>query len=286
MAENPTPELLNLIAKAIQSPIANFHIELKENIKGEGFIGDVIFVTLTNKNSSEKHFLAVKQQKTDGGKVSDWSTALFANEAYFYDIVWPKFKELYFERTQKSLDFIPKCLGTSKDVMIRIAMENLKSSGFETYDKRLSFNKEHLLTIFKTYGIFHGISMCLKEQNYEEFCELISNIKLIFERTLTGEDFMSKSITKVFSEIQNLCIFDSTTEKHLMEVTDEYKKNGWKILHKLLTVDSVPRAIIHGDCWSNNMMFKQNVSQIFNHIFLSKISKPSFQATTELFKRK
>lgn len=258
MTEDCSPDLYALIQKVKKDSFEDFSVHLIDNIKGEGFMGDVIFVVVTDNQTHEEQLIVVKQQKVEDGKPLVWSNALFNNEIYFYETVWPMLHKTYTRVTGKSLDFIPKCLGTSKNEVKRLALENIMAAGFESHDKIKTFNEDQLRLIFKTYGLFHGISMSLREQDEEEFSRLVAGLQLIWKRTFTKEGYLSKRLVYTAHEVQNF--FDPATEKHLLDWLREYEKKGPELVHNLLNCDSISNVIIHGDCWSNNIMFKYNVS--------------------------
>lgn len=253
------PDLYALIQKVKQEQLDDFVIDITKNSKGEGYIGDVVFVVLTNKKTGEKQNLSIKQQKVLDGKPIDWSNQPFENEIYFYNSVWPTLHEFYFEKTGKSLDFIPKCLGTSLDGVKSLVMENLKSINFKNYDKTKIFKKDHLEKIFKTYGIYHGISMSLKEEKFEEFSRLVNGMHLdIWRDMFKAGALLDKSL--LYHVRECICLFDSEKEKHLYNKIVEYEKMGSDIIYNLYDQDKTGRVIKHGDCWSNNLMFRYDVS--------------------------
>lgn len=261
MSSTISPDLYSLIGKAINSLIEEFSLEVSENIIGEGFSGDVIFVTLTNNKSKEKQYLAVKQQKSGEKGTSIQSTLPFINEIYFYETIWRKLEQFYYETTNKRLRLVPKCLGTSQTGTKRLILENLKSQGFKTSEKTKPFDSDQLELAFKTYGIFHGVSLAYRENNQEEFVQWANSIQFEWKKLFSKGSSISQAL--VYSMTNGEKLFDEQTEKHLVEKLREYKENGPDILYNLLNQSTVQPVINHGDCWSNNMMFKYDVSQTF-----------------------
>lgn len=258
MTEHIPLDLYAFIQTIKQNHLEDFAIDLTNNSQGEGYHGDVTFLMLTNKKTGEKQFLTLKQQKIKNGKIIEWSNKPFENEIYFYDTVWSTLNKMYFEKTGKMLDFVPHCLGTSKDGVKRIVMENLKIKDFYVKDKTKHFEEEHFKHIFRMYGIFHGLSMSFKEENFEEFSRWTKTIHHLWIDMFNPNGFVGKSLGVNARAVLNL--FDAVKEKHLYDSVAEYEKHGRDIIYNLINRDQTFRVIRHGDCWSNNVMFKYNVS--------------------------
>lgn len=261
MSENLSASLVALLKNANQSNFDDFSIDVTNNAKGEGFIGDVVFILLTNRISQERQSLVVKQQKLHDGKPSEWSNIPFENEIYFYETLWPTLRKMYEEITGKSPEFIPRCLSTLRESPKMLALEDLKAANYNTHDKTQTFGHDQMRRIFETYGTFHGISMSFKEQNCEEFSRLVKDIHHIWNDMFTDGDIVGKGLVNTVHETQNF--FDSVTEQHLIDKLVAFERDGKKRVHDVLNRDSVPRVITHGDCWSNNFLFRYDVSKNF-----------------------
>lgn len=258
MTEKVSSHLHELLLKVKNDQIDDFTIDLSTNKVGEGFVADLIFVTLTKKNTLEKEFLVIKQQKNAEGKSLDWSNLNFVNEMYFYDSIWPSLHNFYTETTGKHLSFIPKCFGTSKTGVKMIAMEDVKNAGFDIYTSGKPLDEDHLKMTFKTFGIFHGVSMAFKERNCDEFLRFTNGVINEWRNQFTGEDLISKAVIKTVRAVQSL--FDPVNEKKLIENLVKYEEKSIKIVHDVFNRDSVPRVITHGDSWTNNFMYRNDVS--------------------------
>lgn len=261
MTEDLSSDLTSLIQAVKKDSIENYSTHVTSNTKGEGAVGEVLFIKLTDKKTGEVQAVTVKQQKIINGKPMEFAEGPFRNEIYFYETVWPTLHEFYHKKTKKTLDFIPKCLGTSKGKAQMIAMENLKALGFDTYDKTKSFTEDHLSLIFKTYGILHGISMSFKEYNGEEFFQLVNSIEPLWLDMCKEGGLLNVSFVSNARELQTL--FETVTEKHFIDKLIKFQTDGSNDICKLLGEESVSRVITHGDCWSNNLMFRYNVSVTF-----------------------
>lgn len=259
IAEIPSG-LLSLMNKIKIKQIENYHIDLSYNGKGEGYTGEVVFIILTNKKSQEeKQFLVVKQQKPNNEKMDKITKKIYEIELLFYETIWPTLHKSYQETTGKSLNFITNYLGSSREDSLRLIMDNNKANGFINCDKTKSFNADHIVKLFKTYGVYHGISMAFKEDNLDEFQRLSKALGNALKEINTYDSMITNGIVRCFKEIQEY--FDPVTEKNLIHKLVEYEnKGGEKLADCMYQEDEPQRALLHGDCWSNNLMFKYHVS--------------------------
>lgn len=247
--------VLDLLKKVKKSSLADFDINLTTNTKGQGFIGDVVFVTLTNKKSQKQEFLTLKQQKTENGKPLEWSNEPFENEIYFYNTIWLTLEEMYKTKTGNSLDIVPKCLGTLDDGVKRLAMENLKLNGFDINESSKIFSRDQIKLMLKSYGIFHALSMVLKELHPDKFSEFTSNI----HNEWLKMDLIGRGVVQTAEEVRSF--FDPVKDKHLLDCLLKYSgQEGLELYYNSPNKDALPRTITHADCWSNNLMFKYDVS--------------------------
>lgn len=252
MSNTCDPDIYSLL-EHLELADDNFIVDISNNNHGEGFAGQILFVTLTNKKSQEKRFLTIKQQKPGA---LEWSNLAFDNEIYFYAKIWPTFNKYYKENTGKSIDFVPKCLGSSNDGVRRIVMQNIKTFGYNINKTTETFSKEQFTEIFKIYGIYHGISMAIREIKREEFSTIVEKMNVL-ETYFRKNDHFVEYFLNTLRKIQGY--FDVKTEKHFIDKLQEYEKIGPQLIRKAIE-DMIPRTIIHGDCWSNNYMFKYKVS--------------------------
>lgn len=266
MTTNIPEDLLVLLKEAINNNInsendviSDFLIDVVNNdVKGDGFVGDILFVTLTHKKTEEIQELIIKQEKCKDGKAIEISKRPFENEIYFYKTIWPVFQKFYRDQTGKSLDLVPNCLSTSNIALKRIILENVTSKGFAMHDKSKAFDENHLVTIFETYGLYHGISFALRELDNEQYKRLVDPLGSIWKDSFSDGQISSKLHSKRVKLI--FSYFDESTEKPILQKLKNFEENGAQKVHQAMVYDKYEGVIQHGDCWSNNMMFKYDVS--------------------------
>lgn len=166
------------------------------------------------------------RKKTLNSEPPRYTVNCFENEIYFYNDLWPALTKFYRKATGKSISFVPKCLGTSKN-RLRIALENVKLQGFVTFDKRKPFDDKHFSVALKMYGVFHGLSMALKVQNVDEFNGFVSHLLAIDELDFSDHTFRGRVVKRVSNDFQKM--FDPS-EEILIEQLKLYERIGPKII--------------------------------------------------------
>lgn len=121
-------DLLQLLKNVVQEDIEEFNVELMNNEKGEGFVGEILFVTLTHKITREMKEVVIKQEQLKNGEILSDLSGIFQREVYFYADIWPLLEKYYENVTGKQLSFVPKCLVTSDEGRKRIILENTKAN--------------------------------------------------------------------------------------------------------------------------------------------------------------
>lgn len=265
MAEHIQSDFVAFLNGLKKGRIEEYEIEISGNVQGRGFVGDIELVTLTDRKSQVKEYLVVKQQKFHDGPMDEWCGDMFQNEILFYETIWPTLHKFYQKNTGKSINFIPKCLGTAKGDVMRIAMENVKVGGYDTYDPLKPYDADHINKLFTIYGVYHGISMSFIEQNEEECSRIVDNIYTFARKMVATEDENNDGyLLQIIRGVQPY--FDSVTEKHLLDKLLNYEKTVMKDLIKSFDRKTGPKVIVHGDGWCNNLMFKYDVSLFFSNL--------------------
>lgn len=253
-------DLLEALKSAVDGDIEEYSITTITNGKGQGFVGEIVFITLTHNKSAEKKHVIVKQEQQGNGKALEYFHQFFVIEIKFYDTVWPLLKKIHKNVSGKELNFIANCFGTSNTGRKRILLENINPYGFHLYDATKPFDDEHFKIIFKTYGIFHAVSMALKEQDREQYNLLVNpQFNPFMTAPYDGDCYFSKDFVKKIQEMK--AFFDPVEERHLLEKLSMCEDSGVSRLREVVHQDFPNGALIHGDCWSNNLMFKYDVSK-------------------------
>ncbi|KAJ8963395.1 hypothetical protein NQ318_018873 [Aromia moschata] len=259
----------DLLQTVVKGSLEDYSIKVHDkNKKGEGFLGDMCYVSLEDRKRCQRYDVVVKQAfKDEGVRNMHPIRKYFLNEIYFYTSVWPeldKFQKSF--QLSNPFDNVAKCYTTvSEDTNECLVLENLRFQDFQMYDKTQPLNKEHYEFIFKQYGSFHAISFAYKFLKPEEFSKLsrgfVNDFSVIAELKI-----MCNFISFLF-DISMKCL-DPESEAEVLEKCRPYLENGPEMFKKSCRYDGDYSAIVHGDCWSNNMMFRYNKSQRLEDIRL------------------
>lgn len=252
-------EVSEILESALNDKLENYSITLHEgNQKGEGYIGEFLILTLKHLNNKEVH-LVIKQATSKSELVHN----SFKTEIYFYQTLLPQLLDFQkkFAPSLQDLTITPKCLATNLHTGVkRIVLENLKYRNFELMDRRKSFDKDHLELLMKSYAKLHALSFAMKEKCSGDYSELI---KPFGKQT---EQFKTFVVSLVNSMLNNIIKFHSADfDDPLIDKLNEYVTNLDKIFLECNKYEGEHSVVIHGDCWSNNMMFRYNVSLIISN---------------------
>ncbi|KAJ8970562.1 hypothetical protein NQ317_019067 [Molorchus minor] len=214
------------------------------------------FVSLKDKQGEEVLHYVVKQAFSMETKrkiqpIRDY----YLNEIHFYTVIWPHFQKFHNEKLNgETLNIIPQCFATSsEDKHEKLVLENLKFQGFQMHDKAKPLSKEQVKTICKHYGRFHAISFAYKFFYPVKYSEITSKLQNHWRRVINMEswrEFMDKLHDNILE------FLDSVNGK-VIEKYRNYVKCG---IHEKNLYKGHHSVVLHGDGWSNNMMFKYDDS--------------------------
>lgn len=135
-------------------------------------------------------------------------------------------------------------------------LEDLKKKGFSMIDRRNeTISAEHVNLVMESIGKLHAISFALRDQHPEKFKEIISPLIDPFMNEVS-ESF------KAYFEKMKSCVLgclSSDKDSLLIERLNKlYEKSNFEIAAECVRGDlSEPYGVVcHGDCWTNNTMFK------------------------------
>jgi hypothetical protein len=255
---NQLTEVLNKVGKRLN--LKKFSLNLNLNtLKGDGFVGDFYKVSITDDETKKKYDLAVKKAPTEKIRREESRVDLaYKNEIFFYSEICPTFKKFEEDHgISKPFNSVPEYF-VSDDQLEKeiIVLQDITKEGFVLRDKELLFDDDHTRFIFKTYGHFHAISFCLKEQKPEEFSRLTKSLKNIWKEIFEKGSFFN--IIKIHVETAYEAL-DPREHTEIMVKLKKYIENCKEIFYESISCTGKYFGILHGDCWSNNMMFKYQV---------------------------
>ncbi|KAF7273066.1 hypothetical protein GWI33_014193 [Rhynchophorus ferrugineus] len=247
---------LDKILQGIAEKLNFKNYELIPNVStdyGDGFVSLFYTGKVLNKDTGEVVSVAIK--KAPPYQTFDYKR-LFSNEGLFYNTIFPCLDA--FQRGAGVLtpfENVPVYYSSEVDGNTHIALENLKVVGYRMHDKKQYLDEDHLEYIFKLYGKFHGLSFVLKHKDPEKYLEIMENVVNVFESfsELLLEE-MRKAVGGAFRTLDPEDDHDAYIKfKNIIDNMESAFKNACSYTGKF-------SCITHGDCWSNNMLFKYSES--------------------------
>lgn len=191
---------------------------------------------------------------------------LFFNEIHFYKIIWIEIET--FQNTclgGLQCHNVPKFYGCFSEAGKELfVMENLKKQGFEMFPRADVFEDKITKLLMISYGKFHGVSAAFRVHHSEKYKSLTKDLRELNEILINSEvliSYIKHTVTKIMDLIEN---------EDIRNQLEKYARNTGEILIQSSEYNGTNQVVKHGDCWSNNMMFKFDVSIIFV-LFLPRV---------------
>lgn len=254
------PKICDMLKKLLDNDIGNVTVSVCDSNGNATGSGLIFRVSVQDKNNGKELHFVLKQALS--GEIRDLFPIrdVFLNEVYFYTSMWPNFLKFQ-EKIAPSCRFVhlPECLATMiEDGFESLVLEDLSYQGFVNHDKKKALEKDQFENIFKMYGKFHAMSCAYKALKPLEFSELTKGLSDLSNIFLENK-LLQYRIKLVHR--QCLDIFHNGVDDTVIEKYKHYIHDGVELFQKSLTNYKYP-FIVHGDCWSNNMMFKYDVSTV------------------------
>ncbi|KAJ6641296.1 hypothetical protein Bhyg_06232 [Pseudolycoriella hygida] len=203
-----------------------------------------------NSASKQISFIIKAAQTCDNldEKMVNEMKEVFRKEMTVYDKVLTKVRELLKEIDDKT-KLHGRCYKTNEDIGYLI-FEDLSAVGFCNVDRRTGLDMTHLKLVLSVAAKYHAATVVLVEKE--------PSLKTFFKDHVTesGESFLRKMLTNVVVAQKEFC----KRKPHLEYLVP--KLNGIentffnRICETTTRNDNDFNVIVHGDLWSNNIMFK------------------------------
>lgn len=257
------------------SQSANIEFARNANIGG-GNLSNIIGVAVRESSSSSTPALRLvcKIRPIGAANIDEQrSIDVFKRETFVYEQLFPAF-----ERFQRShgLDeangffAYPKCHGCLCDETndrFVIVMDDLRAMNYRLHAKREPIDLAHAQSVIGQLARFHAVSLAFQDQQPDVFGRISDLVDLYGTQMATVEfhHLIERSMKRALavwtdSHPQHVAcfrtIFDAVLESEELD----------------LTTDDTFAAIVHGDCWNNNVLFRchdgaHHVSlDLFSHI--------------------
>lgn len=271
----------DLVSKTIRELFQKF---LKENgitqekieiqagtMRGDNFLGIIAKAEVTGKDKNGKDFyesyIIKSAPKSEGLRKFAPIALAYEREIYMYSTVLPAFKK--FEEVKHFVvpfSTYAQCLRTSNsDKDEALIMKDMKRLGFVMQNRKRALDYNHIKLVITELAKLHAISFALRDQNPELFNNLASKME---------KNYFTEMDVSAFEEHS-----DKQTDKAAgalnpdtdQEAIEKFKKFSETYIHNLTSIlddHCHPYSVIrHGDCWTNNFLFKYMVRYL-NYIYL------------------
>ncbi|XP_035774763.1 uncharacterized protein LOC118457358 [Anopheles albimanus] len=189
------------------------------------------------------------------------SEALFRNEVVFYNTIMPEYGEFQArqlstmdQREQEQVSFraVPQCYLARDDLLV---LEDLRVRSFTMPDRQAGLGPEQLRAVLVELARFHAVSLAYKQQHPAEFKRLTNMI---------SEGIFSQANAEWYRKYYDGLTRNAVTmvRQAVPEKTDHLAKlesflsNCFGNLVELVSRESELSVICHGDCWTNNVLFR------------------------------
>lgn len=226
---------------------------------GDNYMSCVRRVTINGHTANHhykklEHVLIMKvQPECQARREAFRCHSLFLNESAFYNRVIPALQEYTEDRTP--LPF-PVCYYASTNAII---LDDLTLSGYRMSNRKCGVDYNHCKIAFQVLGRFHAASLAMKHLHREEFDRLHPSVQeVIFSpeainvHGVSIENALKLAVSKLKLTIQ-------PGESHLEEAVKKlqnYQGRVFETMRYLVSAKEPLSVIMHGDFWTNNMLFK------------------------------
>ncbi|KAJ0172023.1 hypothetical protein K1T71_011996 [Dendrolimus kikuchii] len=190
------------------------------------------------------------------------SDELFCNEVAFYNKIWPALCifQKQWGKVKNPFRQIPKCYLARNECVV---LKDLKQQGFIMPDRRQSLTVEQAYAVLRYLAQFHALSLAMKCHDPEGFYELLNNkdgINEVFFVSENDEYYKSyyreathNAVAMVEEELKNSPDGEVYVTKFKEFCNEE---SFFQMMVELVTPQEPLAVICHGDCWTNNFLFR------------------------------
>jgi Ecdysteroid kinase-like family len=216
---------------------------------------------------------------------------LFVNEQAFYEKVVPALEANFSTKSSRPLavaKFYKSIADGENDALI---LEDLSEKGYTMADRRLGLDEAHCRVVLAELARLHAASFVLKHKMPDKFEELRGCVKDMFwdeDRKFAFEPFTQSCFEETLRTINIHFKNHDKSSKKYVTAYEQLMTRGYDFIAGIVRGTKLgDQVITHGDCWTNNVLFKyekeQPVDVKFLDFQLPRISTPALDLTYFLF---
>ncbi|XP_013191383.2 uncharacterized protein LOC106135579 [Amyelois transitella] len=252
-----TPSQKDLICKVLDKrklKAKKIHIKTLGQA-GDNYIADVKNIIAELDNGESFKIVAKVAPTNEMAREALGTAMLFNNECVVYNDILPKFIDIQRAAGLSPQDFFkyPECYGTLKEPLNEILLlEDLTVSNYKMLDRFTPLTNESIRLVLKNLAILHSLSYVFKKNDPDTFDSYTNKFEDYYSVLSTKPDTLQYFASV---EADAISILESEEYKKAIRGTlSELSKHSAKILK--YERNSRYSVIIHGDAWTNNMMFR------------------------------
>ncbi|XP_037043490.1 uncharacterized protein LOC119079604 [Bradysia coprophila] len=220
--------------------------------RGENYASQMIRAevnySMNGENKQIRFIIKAALAKDALKQLSDEMKGIFYTEIAMYNDVLTKVHDLL-KASGEKISFYGRCYASSRENAYLI-FEDLTDRGFRNVDRRIGLDISHCKLVLSTLAKYHAATAVLVEKE--------PSLKKHFDQhgTVTGSDFIRKLVSNFLIAQAEFCKKQPGLEK-LAEKFNIVKDTIYdRIAASCARDDNDLNVILHGDVWSNNIMFK------------------------------
>lgn len=227
--------------------------------KGDNYLGIITNITVENEEK-KLNFILKTSHSDEKFRDNMQISTIYEREIYVYEKLFPLLDNIQEEfKVKHTFKGHASSFGSYvDDTTESLIMEDIRDRGFKLWNRKLPMTSEHITAVVKEYARLHSLGMIMKNKKPELFKEVDVNMYEIWGSKPSDNDDRLRMFTGFITEKLFRVVGSDDTrtiealKPHTDNLVDYYKFQVKKPEFKL--------AVLHGDCWCNNMMFRYKVS--------------------------
>uniref|UniRef100_A0A182SA90 CHK domain-containing protein n=1 Tax=Anopheles maculatus TaxID=74869 RepID=A0A182SA90_9DIPT len=208
------------------------------------------------------------------------SEALFRNEVVFYNTIMPEYIEFQrrqlaavasagrkHEKDQTDTDVAARCLELDEHSIFQaipqcylarddlLVLEDLRVRSFTMPDRQAGLGPKQLEAVLVELAKFHAVSLAYKQRHPVEFQKLTNSLEEGIFSQANAEWYRKYYDVLTRNAIQMVRQTVPEKKEHLAKL-EAFLSNCFGHLVELVNRKSELSVICHGDCWTNNILFR------------------------------
>ncbi|CAL8139617.1 unnamed protein product [Orchesella dallaii] len=260
------------IEKLVGEPITDFSSSSGSN-KGDNVAGTLLALKVTTAAGKELN-LVYKSFPSDNPEQRQYVVqfGIFRTETCMYEKVFPRLKELVaLRKAAKNIELptVKYISGFNDDQNDYVCLEDMRPEGYIMQDKFQSLTSAEVTLIMKEMAKFHALTYFMLRYDGERIFEEDDRVSKLKYNAFTIENpMMIEMGTRMFyGYMENTVTLledrDKSLAEHVKNFVGKHSRHSFHALtrfnSKRTDKESFP-CIIHGDLWTNNVLFKYESS--------------------------